>query len=173
MITQKEIDHGWEKIKKEHKFKEIELKVGLFGSGSEPKNNPAYLGLVQQYGANIKVTPKMRGFLRYIGIFLKQSTKKVVIPKRPFVSNAFDKNESKIKSFIKREYGKVLDGKQSFNQFLKRVGVYHEGQMKSSITKFNYRPLHPITIERKKSSRPLIGRGGQMRNSIKYKVKKK
>lgn len=145
-VKQIEIDKGWNKILKEHKINEIKVKVGLFGEGNDPKNNMAYLGSVHQFGSN-----------------------KMKIPKRPFVSNAFDKNESEFKNFVSDEYKNVIDGKQNFKKMVDRIGVKHEGQMKKGITEYNYVPNKPKTIIRKGSSTPLID-NGQMRNSIKFEV---
>lgn len=150
MLTQKVIDHGWKRIERQFSsFKQIDVKIGLFGSGNSPKNNVAYRGLVHQEPSPSSKTPR-----------------------RPFMSNAFDEEEYKIKGFIKNEFGKVIDGKQTINQMIKRVGNMHEGQMKRSFTKYNYIELKEATIKRKKSSQPLIDTA-VMRNSIKFKVEYK
>lgn len=168
-VIQKEIDHGMKKILKEHNLKSVEIKAGLFGEGNDPKNNYAYLGLIHQMGANIKITDKMRTFLHTIGIHVKQGTLYIVIPKRPFMSNAFDKFMNDIINFIILEYRKVIDGKQTLKQMIDRIGVKHEGQIKKSFTEFTYKENHPATIAEKGSSTPLID-NGQMRNSVKFKV---
>lgn len=148
-IKQIEIDRGWDKILKQHKLKEIKIEVGLWGSGNNPKNNLAYRALLHQ-----EPSPSSK------------------IPRRPFMSNAMNKNESKIKDFGMAEYRKVVDGKQTLIKAMDRIGVMHEGQMKKSFTEFTYVPNALITIVRKKSSRPLIDKS-DMRNTIKYKVKTK
>lgn len=43
---------------------------------------------IHENGAIIKVTPRMRSFLHYIGIHLKQDTKLIRIPPRPVVDKA-------------------------------------------------------------------------------------
>lgn len=162
-------DLGWNKILKEHNIKSIEIKTGLFGDGKDPKNNMAYLGVIQHEGANIKITPKMRGFLHNIGIHVRNDTLYIIIPRRPFMSNTFDKYEKQIVNFILDEYRKVVDDKQTFKKMIDRIGVRHEGQIKKSFTEFTYKENHPVTIARKGSSKPLID-SGSMKNSIKYKV---
>ena len=173
-ITQKEIDRGWKKIVAQHSsLKNIDIQVGLFGSGNDPKQNPAYLGLIQEKGAEIRITPRMRGFLRRIGIFVKNDTLHIIIPKRSFTANAFDGHKDELIQFIVTEYRKVIDGKETLRKMIDRIGVKHEGQIKKSFTEFTYAPNHPVTIERKGSSRPLIGGkqgSGQLRGSVKYKV---
>jgi hypothetical protein len=170
-VKQIEIDKGWNKILKQHKINSIEIETGLWGSGDNPKNNLAYLGSIHQYGATIKVTEKMKGYFA-ANFLIRKSNRPIIIPKRPFVSNAMDKNESKIKNFIKNEYTKVVDGKQTFKKAMDRIGVMHEGQMKKSIVEFTYTPNSSMTATIKGSSKPLIDTG-TMKNFIKYKVKYK
>jgi hypothetical protein len=146
-VKQIEIDHGWNEILRNHKnIKKLNIEVGLWGDGDDPENNLAYRGLIHQ-----DPSPSSKN------------------PRRPFMSNAFDKNESNIKNFIDKEYEKVINRKQSLKKMSDRIGVKHEGQIKKSFTEFDYVPNKPKTIERKGSSRPLIDKS-TMRNSVKYKV---
>jgi len=146
-VKQKVIDRGWNKILENHKnIKKLDIKVGLFGENADYKNNMAMLGAVHQFGST-----------------------KMNIPKRPFISEAFDAKEQENKNFIVNEYRKVIDGKQNLKKMIDRIGVKHEGQIKKGITEFNFAPNKPKTVQRKGSSTPLID-SGQMRNSVKYKV---
>jgi hypothetical protein len=47
-----------------------------------PEGKPTMIAKVQNEGAVIGVTERMRGFLAYCGIFLKESTTQIVIPGR-------------------------------------------------------------------------------------------
>lgn len=49
-----------------------------------PQGKPAIAAKVQTFGATIRVTDKMRGYLAAKGIFLKPSTKAIRIPARGF-----------------------------------------------------------------------------------------
>ena len=167
-IKQIEIDKGWNKILKEHKINEIKIETGLWGEGNDAKNNLAYLASIHQFGATIPVTAKMKGYFAAV-FHIRKSNRPIVIPKRPFVSNAMDKNETKIKNFILSEYKKVVDGKQTMKAMVNRIEITHEGQMKKSITEFSYTPNSFMTTTIKGSSKPLID-DGTMRNSIKYKA---
>lgn len=82
--------------------KHYTVKIGLLASqgGGEPVSENldlAGLGAVQEYGAKIHVTEKMRNFFRYkFGINLKKSTTEIVIPARswlyaPLKDNTFRK----------------------------------------------------------------------------------
>lgn len=48
----------------------------------------AWYGRVHEFGAVIRVTPRMRGYLHSIGIHLRRRTDRVHIPKRPFMRPA-------------------------------------------------------------------------------------
>jgi len=60
---------------------------------------------VHEYGAIISVTPKMRGFLHSIGIHLKTSTTKIIIPPRPFVEPSYTRKLNK----FTENYEKALE----------------------------------------------------------------
>lgn len=145
----KDIDKGYKRIKKDAlNMKKIEIQVGLFGEGESPVNNLAYRGVVQELG----------------------SVKKN-IPKRPFMRTAFDLNERNIKNAIIKWQGWLVEGKINLDKFLDLIAVLHKGQIQEMITLFSWSPNAPQTIKKKNSSQPLIDTG-EMRQGIKYKVKK-
>jgi phage gpG-like protein len=78
---------------------EVEESQAIIGSGL--KYAPPH-----EFGCDIKVTPKMRIFLHFIGIHLKTSTSKIHIPARPYLTPAVQENMRGIKEvFIKRLRG--------------------------------------------------------------------
>lgn len=54
------------------------------------------IAAVQEFGATIKVTPRMRAFLHAKGLHLKATTKAIVIPPRPFVRPAWDEGQPEV-----------------------------------------------------------------------------
>lgn len=74
------------------------IRVGVIGEKAYEKHpdtdlTNAQLGAVHEFGADIKVTPKMRAFLHYLGIHLKKETTHIKIPERSFLRKVlFDKN---------------------------------------------------------------------------------
>lgn len=165
-----EKDFGWNNLKKTiNKMKGVKLKVGLFGNGGTPEGNLAYRGIIQEAGARIVVTDKMRKFLHIIGIHLKPTTKYIIIPKRPFTAGCFDNNKQNIFGLIERWYGDLVDGKLNLKQFLDKIGVMHVSQIQKSIRNGGWSANHPATINEKGSSRPLIDKG-EMIQGVKYKI---
>ena len=70
---------------------------GLKGSDSISENmDLAGIGAVQEFGAAINVTDKMRAFLRYeFGINLKKSTTQIIIPTRSWLEMPLTKDNGK------------------------------------------------------------------------------
>ena len=168
-VEVRDIDHGWRDIKREvKKFRNGSTKVGLFSSGSGgPSSSLAARGAVNEYGATIKVTEKMRWWWLFnFGKKLKKSF--IKIPKRPFMRMSFDKNKKEIRKFIKREYYKVLLGRSTAKKSLGRIGEWFAGEIKETIKNGNFKANSNFTKKQKGSSKPLIDTG-QMRNSITHK----
>ena len=65
------------------------------------KGKSGNIAAVHEYGCTIGVTPKMRAFLHYNGIHLKQSTTYINIPPRPFLRPVLssDKFQNKVRDF--------------------------------------------------------------------------
>jgi hypothetical protein len=91
------------------------------------------------------------------------------IPERPFFRQALDGNREALKEFIDNQYSKVMQGKQSTNDGLERVGQFLSSKIKGSIRSGNFEPLAKSTIDSKGSTKPLIDTG-QMINSVTYVV---
>ena len=63
------------------------VRVGIVGKSDSRLLTYA---AVNEYGANIKITPKMRKLLPLIGIFVKSETTHIVIPERSYIRATFD-----------------------------------------------------------------------------------
>jgi hypothetical protein len=149
MIVDKDL--GWNRIKEQlGSLKNIEIQIGLFGEGDSPENNVAFRGAVHEYG-----------------VPFEQGSR---IPRRKFMSKAWDENLQDIEEFKKNEYDKVLKGQQNIKTMLDKIGVKHEGQIKRMIKEGNFEKLSEKTIAKKGSSKPLIDTA-VMVNSIKYRIK--
>ena len=75
------------------------VEVGVFGSR-------ARIAKVHEFGKDIEVTPKMRGYLHSIGIHLRKDTTHIHIPERSFMRTALAENEKKVKKIVKGEMKK-------------------------------------------------------------------
>ncbi len=61
------------------------------------------IAAVQEFGATIKVTPRMRAFLHAKGLHLKPSTKAIVIPPRPYIRPAWEEGRQDIEAIFRDE----------------------------------------------------------------------
>ncbi len=94
------------------------------------------------------------------------------IPARPFMQQTRAMNEKKIAVLSKKYLSAISTGKMSAMDAIKKLGASYEGAMKRIFLTGSFAPNAPSTIRQKKSSRPLIGKDGLLRQSIKYKVAK-
>jgi len=159
-----EIDRGWNRIQRELKqLKNSYTSIGYMSGMSRKLVERAY---INENGAKIRVTKKMRGWWLYnFGVMLKKSI--LIIPKRPFMKMTFDKNKNLIVSKVAKEYDYILIGVNNTRKSLSRLGEWYTGQMKLTMTNGNFTANSAATVKKKKSSKPLID-SGEMRNSIQH-----
>ena len=153
-----------EKSLNDLKGKEIE--IGVLGNDSELQ----MIAHVQEYGATITVTPKMRAWFAYQGYPLKASTTSIVIPERSFLRGGRDKNKGKITNKVKTMLPQALVGKVPINTFLEMIGEEYAGYIQKELRDLKSPPNSPMTVDKKKSSNPLVDTGRLM-NSIRSEVK--
>lgn len=151
-----ENDLGWLGILNElGKAESAYVKVG-FQVGSQTKN--------QRKGAR-----KKKGGQSMPEIAAQNEYGTRIIPARPFMSTAVDANRGQINDYIKKQYGRILDGKSTVNKSLGLIGQLMTGLIQKRIRFITYPPNAPSTIARKGSSKPLID-FGQMIQSVRYVV---
>lgn len=131
----------------------------------------AWLAAIHEYGCKIKVTPKMRAYLHYQGLHLKESTKYITIPERSFLRSGFDKNEKDIIKKSDKLVEDLLYGSLSEAQFLKTIGLLLKSAIQDYARDLKSPPNHPFTVQQKGSSNPLIDTG-DMIGSVNYEVMK-
>lgn len=88
------------------------------------------------------------------------------IPPRPFFRNAVTKNSNKWNDILTNELRNSVDVELAYH----RVGEVAKGDIVESIMQTNTPPNSPLTIAKKKSSKPLVDTSF-MRSSVNYKVK--
>ena len=88
------------------------------------------------------------------------------IPPRPFFRNAVAKNSKKWNDILTNELRNSVDVELAYH----RVGEVAKGDIVESIMQTNTPPNSPLTIAKKRSSKPLVDTSF-MRSSVNYKVK--
>lgn len=169
-----DIDKGWDKIVKElMALDNTYVKTGIQSNTEVPGKSitMAQLGAVHEFGKDIAVTDRMRGYLHAIGIHLRKDTAFIHIPQRSFIRSAYDENESDIKHNADIVVANILEGNMLRNQALDILGNYMQGLIQRKMVEGPFVPNSPMTIARKGSSRPLIDTG-RLRQSIRYKIER-
>jgi hypothetical protein len=75
------------------------------------------------------------------------------------MTQAYDKNRTKINNLIQKEYSSILEGKSTVHDSLQKIGVFGVGTIKEIFRSGKFEPNKPATKKRKKSSQPLIDNG--------------
>lgn len=160
--------------------KHYTVKIGINAKDNVPVSENmdlAGIGAVQEYGAKINVTPKMRVFLRHnLGINLKKTTTQINIPARSWLYEPIkDKGFRKlIFEFIgDQELFEEYADKDIMKQLANLIGEagllqIHKAFENSGING-EWASNSPATIKKKGSSKPLIDTG-RLRGSITYEV---
>jgi phage gpG-like protein len=164
---------------------EYSVKVGLLadkGGNEEVSNNLdlAGLGAVHEFGAQIPVTDKMRGFFRYkFGINLKKSTTHIVIPSRSFLQMPLEKKNKFLKK-VKENIGDADD----VLYYIKKTGDVESIALVVGASAVDviqeafdtsgwgeWEANKEVTISNKGSALPLVDKG-YLRSKITYEIEK-
>ena len=135
----------------------------------------AWLAGIHEYGCKIPVTPKMRAYLRGLGIHLKKSTTSITIPERSFIRAGHDQYAKQVLDSAEKALPAVLSGTMSDETYLKMVGELMAGKIKRYAIDLKDPPNSGMTVKLKGSSNPLVGKGSDevsMINGITYEVKR-
>lgn len=154
----KDIDLGWNRIKKELKLlNKSYTKIGIQGKEAK-KEHP----IRKEKGNNKKGAGKTKGAtIAEVGLYNEYGTPnaKHPIPARPFMRSSFEENKRNIEKVKASQYAKILAGKQTVKRALGLIGEFMVGKIKLKITKLRTPPNAAWTIKSKGSSNPLINMG--------------
>ncbi|UED81077.1 hypothetical protein FH508_0004085 [Lysinibacillus sp. CD3-6] len=120
----------------------------------------AMIAAVHEYGARIKVTEKMRGYLAYHGLHLKAETTHIVIPERSFMRTGADLHQADVQRKAEQLIDKVIAGNLSVETFFEQLANELKGKIQEHAIDLNNPVNHPFTVSSKGSSNPLVDSGG-------------
>lgn len=144
------------------------VRIGILSSA---KGEILMIANVNEYGCDIPITNKMRGFfLNEYDVWLPYNKKSIKIPERSFIRSSYDENKNKFNSY-EEFFDAVLDMKISVRQFYKIIGEACVNTIKEYIKdKSNFDENSSFTLEQKKpKTTPLINTGNLI-NAIDYEV---
>lgn len=139
------------------RLKEVSAKKGKVGypAGSTQE----MIAKVHEFGARIRVTDKMRGYLAVHGLHLKASTTHIVIPERSFLRTGADLAQKEIDAQAKTLIKSLFDGSLSAEAFIEKLALILKGKIQEHAIDLSNPANHPFTVEMKGSSNPLVDSG--------------
>lgn len=93
------------------------------------------------------------------------------IPPRPFMEQAVEGHTEDIQAAVKEGYDCIVEGDNCETAY-NIIGAFLQGLVQQEIVTGSFAPNSPATVRRKGSSQPLIDTG-RMRQSVRYRVRKK
>jgi len=139
------------------------VNVGVMGEN-------AWLAGIHEYGCRIKVTEKMRAWLRANGLHLKKETTEIVIPERSFLRNGFDECHKAVVDEAERLISLVFEGKAAESELFRTVGILLSSRIKQYALDLSRPPNHPFTVEKNGGKANPLVNTGDMIGSISYEV---
>lgn len=167
MITVKDTSNVEKLLKVLNKLYTTSIQIGIFGDDKD--STVLMIARVQEFGLQIKVTDKMRGYLAANGLYLKKTTEFINIPERSYIRAGFDKERETFLKAGQRLLSQVISLNLPPETFFETYGDYLSKQIRKFLNELSSPPNHPYTIKNKGSSNPLVNTG-RLRDSITYKV---
>jgi len=158
---------GWDKFA--GTLEEIGKKSIHAGIQADEDAELVMIAGVQEFGADIRVTPKMRGFFHYaFGINLKHETTFISIPSRPFIRQTFDKREAELLELGFDLAGLIIDGVLTVDQALGNWGDKLISLIRSEVAEGdNFKPNAPLTKTVKGAGKHPLQDSGRLMNALK------
>lgn len=152
--------------------KRLSVVVGVPASANATRgdSNNATIAAVHEFGATIKVTPKMRGFLGAAGLYLKKSTTQITIPERSFLRSTMQEHGKEAAALLAKSINEALFGDGDMRKPFDVTGRLLSGLAQKKIQSGISPANSDFTVKRKKSSKPLIDQG-QLLQSITWEVR--
>lgn len=140
------------------------LRVGVMEDGE--------LGMiahVHEYGCDIQVSDKMRGYLHSIGIHLKKETTVIRIPERSFIRAGFNEHEAGWRKKADEMIKEAVTGNIPVDAMFDMLGLELAGKIQEFARDLKSPPNSSATVKLKGSSNPLVDTG-RMIGAIKHEV---
>ena len=161
-----------------NKLKELSVKkavtrVGWFEDTKYEDGTPvAKVAEINEFGATIKVTDKMRKWFAAQGFPLNKNTTEIHIPARSFIRTTIDERSDDWHDIFYSRLEKVFDGKLTLKQALEQLGLVIKGDIQEKITQITTPPNSGMTVIMKGKDKPLINTGFMQETiSVKTEVK--
>lgn len=149
------------------------IDVGFF---ADTDSRLCIIAGVQEFGAAIRVTDRMRGWLAVNGLRLKKSTEVIRVPETAFMRRGYDRYVgSELVQHLENEVEAVIFQGRTAATVGNRIGDALRSSIQRAIDETDGPPLHPFTLARR-----IKGRGdgqpqrlrdtGRLRGAVTYRV---
>lgn len=118
-----------------------------------------WLAGIHEYGCDIPVTPKMRGWLGAHGMHLSPKTTHIHIPERSFLRAGYDKEGKAVAKHAALILADVAAGRISPEALYEAVGEDLSGRIKEYAIGLSSPSKHPFTLAQGAPSNPLVQTG--------------
>jgi len=142
------------------------INVGVFGADD---SELVMIAAVHEFGTEIQVTDKMRGWFAANGYPLKKETTVIKIPERSWLRSGYDENIDAIANKVQELLPDVLDNNIDPNTFMDSIGLEFAGMIQQKLRNLQEPANSSMTIERKGSTNPLIN-SGRLIGAIRHEV---
>jgi hypothetical protein len=137
--------------------------VGILGDAEL-----AMIFAVNEFGVDIKVTPRMRAKLHHMGLHLKRDTRFIKIPERATLRTTFDEKRNIDK--VVKEATKIFDLNENPNAILNRIGLLMVAAVQRKI-RSNVQPSnHPFTKEQKGGKNKTLISSGRTLQAVTHEI---
>lgn len=153
-------------------LEELEKYYVVIGITAKNDSKLIMIANAHEYGCDIPVTDKMRGFFAYnFDVHLKKDTKVIKIPERSFIRSGFDKYHQEF-----ADYGdllnQVINGNIPAKDFYDIIGQKGADMIRDFLINEIRSPANSgLTMKIKGSSNPLVDTG-RLANAIDYEVRR-
>lgn len=136
------------------------VRVGYFGEGFTQM-----LAAVHEFGCDIPVTDKMRGFFRYqFGISLKASTTVIRIPERSFLRAGWDQYGPDIEKKYGELIGAAILNGVAPDALVAALALEAQGKLQEFARDLSNPANAGLTVQNKGSSNPLVDTGNMIQS---------
>ena len=156
-----------ELLKALKELSEKHIEIGVFG---EDDSKLLMIARVNEFGVDIKVTPKMRAYLHAQGLHLKNDTTHIHIPERSFMRGGFDDNLKKMQKTAQKLLDKVIKGEIDTKTFFSVLGENIVGMIQKHLTDLKRPPKHSFTLSKDPQKHNPLIQDGRLRSAITWKV---
>ena len=152
-------------------LEELEKYYVVIGITAKNDSKLIMIANVHEYGCDIPVTDKMRGFFAYnFDVHLKKDTKVIKIPERSFIRSGFDKYHQEFANYGDL-LNQVINGNITAKDFYDIIGQKGADRIRDFLIKeIKSPPNSGLTIRNKKSSNPLVDEG-RLADAIDYEIR--